>query len=342
LGRRSLEFRHEQAETLALIAGLSVYQPRARTLFIQAVSICEEVVANNASHSNKNSLFTVLSRAGSWISDPLCTQWLGQAVQLMTQELPPTMVPPEHRGTIYNNYGIGLQQLKQYANAMEAYYKAISTLRSLAIHNPVKHNYYLGVSLMNVGVTLTMLGKCGDAIGAYKEALELGRAMSAQRPLQYNLLMARTLDNYAATLGRLSQVAAAAEVAKEAISHFRNIAQTGEEYTGLLCGALRKYGYACYLLGQHAEAVLAYQESIPLQHAIATADSEEEGNLRISLHNIANSFHALDKHAEANVAGFEALERNHWRVLITCNYAPDFRSCFVCQNAMTLDSTTPP
>ena len=46
LGRRSLEFRLEQAETLALIAGLSVYQPRARTLFIQAVSIGEEVVEN--------------------------------------------------------------------------------------------------------------------------------------------------------------------------------------------------------------------------------------------------------------------------------------------------------
>jgi len=49
LGQRSLEFRHEQADTLALIAGISVYQPRAHTLFIQAVSICEEVMENNAS-----------------------------------------------------------------------------------------------------------------------------------------------------------------------------------------------------------------------------------------------------------------------------------------------------
>ena len=32
LGRRSLEFRNEQAETLALIAGLTVYQPRARKI----------------------------------------------------------------------------------------------------------------------------------------------------------------------------------------------------------------------------------------------------------------------------------------------------------------------
>ena len=51
LSRRPLEFRQEQAETFALGAGFSVYQPRARTLFIQAVSLCEEAVANGASQS---------------------------------------------------------------------------------------------------------------------------------------------------------------------------------------------------------------------------------------------------------------------------------------------------
>ena len=65
LGRQSLEFRREQAETIALIAGLSVYQPRARTLFIQAVSIMEEVVASHGSDSNKKSFFDVLHIAGS-------------------------------------------------------------------------------------------------------------------------------------------------------------------------------------------------------------------------------------------------------------------------------------
>ena len=66
LGRRSIEFRNEQAETLALNAGLSTYQPCARALFIQAVSISKEVVANNASHSNQINLLIVLSRAGYW------------------------------------------------------------------------------------------------------------------------------------------------------------------------------------------------------------------------------------------------------------------------------------
>ena len=164
LGRRSFQFRHEQAETLALLAELSVYHPHARTLFIQAVSICEEVVANDASHSNKNRLLTVLGRAGYWAPDHLRTQWLGHAVHLMTKELPPTAVHPELRSSIYNNYGAGLHQLKQYANAVEAFHEAASIFRTLAVNNPVKYNYNLAKSLMNVGVTSDKLGKYGDAL----------------------------------------------------------------------------------------------------------------------------------------------------------------------------------
>ena len=41
LGRRSLEFKQDQADTLALIAGLTVYQPRARALFINRLSPSE-------------------------------------------------------------------------------------------------------------------------------------------------------------------------------------------------------------------------------------------------------------------------------------------------------------
>jgi tetratricopeptide (TPR) repeat protein len=145
LGRRSLEFRQEQAVTLALIAELSVFQPRARTLFTQAVSVCEEVVENNASHSNKTSLLIVLDRAGHWAlghsdhghSDHLCTQWLGRAVQLMTEEDPPTMVHPDFRSAIYYNYVNGLYGLKQYSSALEAYCEAVSLHRTPKLKEPL-------------------------------------------------------------------------------------------------------------------------------------------------------------------------------------------------------------
>jgi len=340
LGRRSLEFRHEQAETLSLIAGFSVYQPRARTLFIQAVSICEEVVANNASHSSKCSILFVLCRATYMASAQDRVQWLGFAVQLMTKGLPPTMVDPRLHSTIYNNYGTGLHELKQYANALEAYDEAISHYRGWVINNPVKYNYNLVEALTNVGVTLSMLGKYGDAIRAYRDALELCRAMLAQGALQYNDLMAKTLYRYTASLVELNRYSEAAEMGKVAISLCR-IAQAGERVTSSLCSALHNYGLACYLLGQHAEAVLAFQESIPLRRARAATDPTKEKYLGTALHNIANSFHALNKHSEANAAATEALEGNHGRVLEACHFASDFRSCFVCQGATKSDSTTP-
>jgi len=338
LGRRSLEFRHEQAETLALVAGLSVYQPRARTLFVQAISICEEVVENNASPSNKHKLLLVLERAGYWATDHLCAQWLERAIQLMTKELPPTMVHPHFRSTIYHNYGNGLRQLKQYSNAFEAFHEAVSIRRTLVDNDSAKHNYYFAGTLMNMGVALHYIGKYDDAIVAYKEALEICTTMSTQDPLWSNELRAQTLLNYGATLQDSNQVSEAAVVKKQAISLLRNLAQTGNECTNSLCGALYNYGSSCALLGQHEEAVLAYQESIPLRRVLAATDSEAENYLMWSLHDIANSFRALDKYAEANTAATECLERNHGSALEKCGYAPEFSGCFVCQRGIIPDS----
>ena len=338
LGRRSLEFRQEKAETLAFIAGLSVYQPRARTLFIQAVSICEEVVENNASHSNKYKLLLVLDRAGYWVTDHLRVQWLGHAIQLMTKELPPTMVPPHVRSAIYNNYGNGLLKLKQYSNAIEAYHEAISIRRTLVNSNPARYNVDLAGAVMSMGLALGYLGKYDGAIGAYKEALEICTAMPAHHPPHYNQVMAKTLYSYGIELGNLNQVSEAAALEKQAISHYRSLVQTGNKWSIELCNALHNYGTSCALLGQHAEAVLAFQESILLQRALATRDSEEEKDLIVTLHEIAHSFLALGRHAEANTAANEAMERNHGRALDVCRSAPNVQLCFVCKRAVITDS----
>ena len=338
LGRRSLEFRKEQAETLALIAGLSVYQPRARTLFIQAVSIGEEVVANDASYSNKRAFLFMLGRASYQNLDHFPVQWLERAVQLMTKELPPTMVDPEFRSVIYYYYGYCLYGLKQHSNALEAFHEAISICRTLVNHNPAKHSLYLVKTFRNMGITLRNLGKYEDSIVAYKEALEICTTMSAQDPLQYNEQMARTLLGYGVTLEESKQVSEAVVVKKQTISFCRDLARAGNECTDLLCIALHNYGTSCYLLGQHAEAVLEYQESIFLRRALVAANPEEEVYLIIALHNIANSFHALGKHADANAAANEVLERSHGRGFKVCQYPRDFKACPVCQRGTMPDS----
>jgi tetratricopeptide (TPR) repeat protein len=337
LVRRSLEFRHEQAETLALIAGLSVYQPRARTLFTQAVSICEEMAEDDASHSNKNRLLIVLGRAGYWASGHLRAQWLGRAVQLMRNELPPTMVHPHFRSVLYYNYGNGLYKLKQYPNALEAYHEAVSIYRTLVNNDPARYNHEFADTLLNMGLALDGFGKYDAAIVAYKEALEICTIMSVQDPLRYNEMRARTLLNYGVTLGNVNQVSEAAAVEKQAISLYRNLAQTGNEYTNLLSRALNNYGTRFHSLGLHAEAVLVYQECILLRRALAAANPEQENYLISALHNISSSFLALERHAEANETANEALERNHGRALEGYPCAPNFRLCFVCQRAMITD-----
>jgi tetratricopeptide (TPR) repeat protein len=338
LGRQSLEFRQEQAETLARIAGLSVYKPRARTLFIQAVAISEEVVENNASHSNKKSLLIVLDRAGLWAKDYLCAQWLGRAVQLMTKELPPTIVPPQLRSVIYYHYGRGLHQLKQYSNAFAAYREAVTNWRKLANNDPARYNIYFAQTLVNMGVAIKNLGKYDDAIVVYREVLEICTIISTQDPLRSNEVMASTLINYGVALRSSNQVSEAAVVEKQAISLLRNLAQTGNKWTKHLCKALNNYGSGCGSLGQHAEAVLVYQECVLLQRALAATDVEEEGFLIRTLHSIACCFLALHRHVEANAAANEALQRNHGKAVEHCPRAPNFQLCFVCKRTMRVGS----
>ena len=333
LGRQSFEFKSEQADTLAIIARLSVYEPCARTLFIQAVSICEEVVANNASHSNKLRFLYALSRAGRGAVDPLGGRLMERAVQLMTKELPPTMVRPDSRGAIYTNYGNVLLRLKQYTNATKAFQESISIHRILVYHNPAKYNYPLVSTLLNMSQALHGLGRYNDAIAAYKEVLDICPAISALDPLQYNDLMTDALHGYGATLLKLKQYSEALVVQKQSISFYRNLTQTWNKGTPQLYGALCNYGTTCYSLGKHAEAVHAYQESILLFRA--ARDPEEEGFLSLALHNIANSYNALGQCVEANAAAIEALERNHGNVFEWCDSATDFKSCFVCQRVVT-------
>ena len=188
---------------------------------------------------------------------------------------------------------------------------------------------------MNMGVALRNLGRYGDAIVTYEEALEICTTMSAQDPLQYNELIARTLYNFGLTHQQFFEAVA---MEKQAISLYRNLAQTGEKYTTLLCDALHNYAHGCSSLGQHAEAALAYQDSIHLRRALAATDFGEERRLIVTLHCIAHCFLALDKHADVNAVASESLERNHGRVVERCRYAPDFQAYSVCQRGTIPDS----
>jgi len=133
LGLRALEFQKEQAQTIALIAGLDAYESRARPLFIQAIPICEAFAIEDGSESAKITLLEVFSYAGSSVkyNPGLCIQWLGRAVDLIA-ELPPAMVSNELHGTLYFNYGKSLLYLKEYSKALATAEKAVAFRRSLA------------------------------------------------------------------------------------------------------------------------------------------------------------------------------------------------------------------
>ena len=183
LGRRSIEFRHEQAETLALVAGLSVYQPRARTLFFFFFFFLGGKEGNVLVLSSSklspfvrkwwrmmphiqikpSSLLSWIEQA--WADDhpELCVLWPGDALRLITNELPSTMVTAHFCSVVYNNYATSLSHLEQYAKSIPAYQEAISIRRILAKDDPARYTCYLAQALRNMGVALCSLKNYDDA-----------------------------------------------------------------------------------------------------------------------------------------------------------------------------------
>ena len=333
LGQWSLEFKQEQADTLALIAGLSAYQPSARTFFIHAVTIYQEMVVNDTSYSKKLSLLNVLGRAAYWADDhpELGAQWLGQAVQLMTKELPSTMVPAGFSSSTYHNYGICLGKLERHNKAMEMAHIAVSIYRTLSNDNPTTYTAKLAGALMHMGKSLVDLGQYGDAVATYEEALESWRAASAQDPLQWNTQLAHTLCNYGTILLTLGRVSEAAKAEKEAVSLYHSLSQTEVGCPEWLGSALHNYGYSCHLLGQNEEAVLAFKKCIPIWRALFMKDYQYTQTLANSLHDMAISLHILERHEEANAAASECIRLSGDKAHKGCQYEPNLDLCFVCR-----------
>jgi len=195
LGKRSHELKRDLAGTMALIAGLSVYQPRARDLFSKAVTICEEVDAMEPSVASKMTLFTVLARAGCWSKDypHRGAQWLEDASQLITTGLLSTTVPPLLCSVIFNTYANYLYALGRYAEAVVVCQNAFTIQYSLVIDSPAKHTSSLVRSLTIRGDSHCNLAEYHDAISAYEAAEEYCRGSSAHDPHHYSNLIEQLL-----------------------------------------------------------------------------------------------------------------------------------------------------
>ena len=333
LGRWSLEFKQEEADTLALIAGLSAYQPTAREFFTKAVIICREMVAEDTSYSRKLSLLSVLGRAAYWADGhpELGAQWLGQAVRLITTEIPSAMVPAGFSSSTYHNYGICLGKLGRYNEAMEMSCIAVPIYRTLAKDNPVTYTSRLASALVNMGKSLVDLRQYSNAADVYKEALKNWRVASAQDPLQWNTQLAHALCNYGIILLNLDQVSEAAKMEKEAVSLYHSFAQAEGDYSEWLGSSLHNYGWACHLLEQHAKAVPAFEECILIWRTLLIKSYQYTHTLANSLHDMAISLHFLGRHREADAAARECIQLAGDKALKGCQYEPNLYQCFVCQ-----------
>jgi tetratricopeptide (TPR) repeat protein len=291
LGLRALEFQKEQAQTIAHIAGLGVYQSRACPLFIQAISICEAFVIEDGSRSAKMTFLEILGQAGSSeVHDTLCVQWLGRAIDLTT-ELPLAMVPDTFRGVVYTNYGASLRKLKADTKALAACEKAVTFWGSLS--KGLDQNIYienLAVALSNYGATLYESGHLEDAARVGQQAVTLYQTLVDLGHDKHKEHLALALGHYGTTLYDIGLLTDAARVGQQAVTLFQALIDLGhDKHQNCLALALNSYGVTLRNIGNLEDAARVGQQAVTLsQTLVDLGHDKHKKHLALALNSYGN------------------------------------------------------
>ena len=274
LGLRAVELQLVSAETISHIAGLDVYKPRTRPLFIHAISTCEASVIEGGSDSAKLTLLRVLNRAGACTANypTLCAQWLSRAIDII-EELPSAMVTDEHRGMTYTLYGVSQLKLEDYPKALAAEEHAVALNRTLASkYDEIRHKLNLAVSLRLCGHAFVKMGHLEDAFRVQGEAVSLLRAsvLHGAREELRNKNLATALQGYGTLLFKMGRHENALNAQREAVSLYRALTVHGHERLRAdLALALQLYSLKQFEMGRHEDALNLQREAISLLRAFA-------------------------------------------------------------------------
>jgi tetratricopeptide (TPR) repeat protein len=302
LGLRALEFQKEQAQTIARIAGLDVYQSRACPLFIQAISVCEAFLIEDGSNSAKMTLLEILGQAGTIEGhDTLCVQWLGRAIDLIA-ELPSAMVTDLFHGVVYSNYGFSLGRLKADTKALAAREKAVTFWRSLS--KGLDQNIYsenLAFALHNYGATLHNIGRLEDAARVGQQAVTLSQTLVDLGHDKHKEHLALALRNYGVTLYAIGRLEDAARVKQEAVTVSQTLVDLGsDKHEEHLALALRDYAVTLRKIGHLKDAARAGQQAVTLsQTLVDLGHNKHKKHLALALNSYGTTLHDIGRLEDA-------------------------------------------
>jgi tetratricopeptide (TPR) repeat protein len=310
LGLRAFVFQKEQAQTIARIAGLDVYQSRACPLFIQAISVCEAFVIEDGSNSAKLTLLEILGKAGSIDGhDTLCVQWLGRAIDLIA-ELPSAMVNDILRGGVYTLYGVFLGNLKVDTKALAAKERAVTFWRSLS--EGLDQDIYcenLAIALYNYGITLHDIGHLEDAARVKREALTLYQTLVDLGHDEHKEDLADAHTNYVVTLCDIGHFEDAARVGQQAVTLYQALVDLGHDKHKMgLARALNNYGNTLRDIGHLEDAARVGQQAVTLyQILVDLGHGKHKERLALALNNYGLTLQDIGHFEDAARVGQQAV-----------------------------------
>jgi non-specific serine/threonine protein kinase/serine/threonine-protein kinase len=211
-----------------------------------------------------------------------------------------------------------LNRLLKYADARDAYAKALALRQQLLQHNPGDLRTIADVAAAHdgLGFSLSEMGNRDEALAHVRESLSLHRRLAQAQPDNpvWKRNVSLGLDTLARELMAARELDQAVPLVREMLDLRRELAHidpTNKQAQEDLSLAHRLHGDVLRLSRKLDEAMEAYQESLALRRALAAAnpdDRHHQAHVAGALTTISATYQAMEKVPQAIDFARQAVE----------------------------------
>ncbi|MFE5963994.1 tetratricopeptide repeat protein [Streptomyces sp. NPDC056463] len=231
--------------------------------------------------------------------------------QLVPDPLAEDSVPhllPKYQAAV-STLGTALIDSGRWAEACDAFRRAVAMGERLAAVNPQAHENDLLDHLSNLGAALSMTGRHGEALEVLEKTLARYEVLARTNPVLHGPDVARVSTNLIGVYARERGPQAALTAAERAVDLYRRLAaERPRVHEPTLAKALTYRGENLTRLGRHPEAVASIREAVDIQQRFApVAPLAHEPDLAEFLVVLSTSQTAAGAAAEAAESATAAL-----------------------------------
>lgn len=215
-------------------------------------------------------------------------------------------------GRLLNNYGVRLNALGRFEEAMVATGEAVGIYRQLAQTAPDTFLPYLAHFLNNLGVRFQALGRPKESLQPTSEAIEIYRKLAAAKAESFTSNLATCLSSLSLAFSDLGRLREALQAAEEAVMSYREIPPNRfNEFLPGFALSLSNLGKVLLDLRNPGEALQVSAEATEIYKQLAQSRPDAFlPDLARTLNNMSSALSELGRPEDALQVNSEAVKIN--------------------------------